>query len=180
MFGFFIGTACLIGFVMTLSRARRARAFGGGCGFGGRGGFGRHGGYGRHGYDEEGPGWGDEGRRSSRRNAWFLRGLFERLETTPGQERVLMEAVEELREAGRKVRGEGRQTREDMAKALKSPVFDEALFGDLFSRHDVALEELRKAFVGAAAKVHDALDERQRERFARFVAAGQFGPFWAH
>jgi hypothetical protein len=181
MFGFFIGTACLIGFIVTLSRARRACGYGG-CGGSGRrgfGGFGGHERHERHGWGGDGGGWDEDGPRRSRRGSWFLRGLFEQLETTPGQERVVVEAVEELREAARKVRGEGRQTMEDVGKAMKSPVFDEALFGDLFSRHDVALEGVRKAFVGAAAKIHDVLDEQQRERFARLVSSGRFAPFWA-
>lgn len=178
MFGFFFGTACLIGFVVTLARARRAYGYGG-CGPG-RHGFGGRGGFGHHGWGDGGRGgWDEDGPRRSRRGSWFLRGLFEQLETTPGQERVIVDAVDELREAARKVRGEGRQTLEDVGKSMKSPVFDEALFGDLFSRHDIALEGLRKAFVGAAAKIHEALDERQRERFARLLSSGRFGPFWA-
>lgn len=175
MFGFFFGTACLIGFVVTLARARRAYGYGG-CGGPGRHGFGGHG---RHGWGRERDGWDEDGPRRGRRGSWFLRGLFEQLDTTPAQERVVVDAVEELREAARKVRGEGRQTLDDVGKAMKSPVFDEALFGDLFSRHDVALEGLRKAFVGSAAKIHEVLDERQRERFARLVSSGRFAPFWA-
>jgi hypothetical protein len=50
------------------------------------------------------------------------------------------------------------------------------LFGELYARHDRAIEDLRKAFVGATAKIHDALDERQRARLADLIESGpRFG-----
>jgi hypothetical protein len=55
---------------------------------------------------------------------------------------------------------------------MRSPAVDEVLFGEMFARHDAALEALRKAGVGAIAKVHDALDERQRARLADMIEAG--------
>jgi hypothetical protein len=55
------------------------------------------------------------------------------------------------------------------------------LLGELFARHDTELESLRKAFVGLTAKVHDALDDKQRSRLADIVEAGprffRHGPF---
>ncbi len=102
----------------------------------------------------------------------FLRALFQRLETTPGQEKVIVAAYEEMREATRSARGEVRTSREDLAKAMRSPAVDEVLFGEMFARHDAALETLRKAGIGALAKVHDALDEKQRARFADLIESG--------
>ena len=70
--------------------------------------------------------------------------------------------------------------------AMRAATFDEVLFGDLFSRHDTALESIRKSVVGALARTHDALDERQRARLADLVERGPaifrrrswgFGPF---
>jgi len=46
------------------------------------------------------------------------------------------------------------------------------LFGELFGRHDEALRELRKAFVGMARAHHDALDDKQRARLAELIEAG--------
>jgi len=107
----------------------------------------------------------------------FLRMLFQRLETTPGQEKVIVAAFEEMREAAGKARGEARSSRADLAKAMRSPAVDEVLFGEMFARHDAALEALRKAGIGAIAKVHDALDERQRARLADMIEAGPGGFF---
>jgi hypothetical protein len=55
---------------------------------------------------------------------------------------------------------------------MRKPVFDEVLFGELFARHDSTLERLRKAVVGALAKTHDALDDRQRQRLGDMIAEG--------
>src|SRR5262245_20230698 len=89
-------------------------ARGGRCG--GRWGHGRWGGggWGRWGGDEGGP-WMFQ--------RFFLRRLFERLQTTPGQERVISEAIGEVREALRNARGEFRSSREDIARAFSADAF---------------------------------------------------------
>jgi hypothetical protein len=172
MFGFLIGTVCLIGLVKTL---RWGRHHGGGCGYG----YGHHGGgYGRRSWG--GGGWG--GYPGDHEGGWggggwggpsvLLRALFQRLETTPGQEKVIVAAYEEMRAATRDARGEVRTSREELAKVMRAPAVDEVLFGEMFARHDAALETLRKAGVGAIAKVHDALDEKQRARFADLIESG--------
>ena len=175
MLGFVIGTVCLIGLVKTLRWGRHHR---GGCGYGGYGGgYGEHGGWGRR-------GWGGWDGHPGEHGGWgggfggppvFLRMLFRRLETTPGQEKAIVAAYEELREAGQKTRGELRAARSEIAKAMRSPAIDEVLFGEMFARHDTALETLRKAGIGAIARVHDALDERQRARFADLIESGPGG-----
>lgn len=192
MFGFFVGTACLIGLVYTLRR--------GGC----------HGGYGYRqrarfagcgSYDDSSCGsWGNqdvEGDRggggpfrSHGRGHWnhgappmaffFLRRVFQALDTTPGQEKVIRAAVEELVAEANKHRGEVQKSREDIAKAMRSASFDETGMGELFARHDASLEALRKAVVGALAKTHEALDEEQRKRLADMIErAGGWRGGWA-
>jgi hypothetical protein len=167
MLGFLIGTVCLVGLVKTLRWGRH-----GGCGYGYRRGWG--GGYGGYGPWGDHGGWGDQGYGGG---GWggpsvFLRMLFRRLETTPGQEKVIVAAYEEMREAAREARGELKQSRAEIAKAMRGPAIDEVLFGEMFARHDAAMDKLRKAGIGAIAKVHDALDERQRARFADIVESG--------
>jgi hypothetical protein len=146
----------------------------GGCGHGGR--WRRHG-FG-HGYGSwDGPdGWDDDigpGRwHGGFGPRFFFRSLADRLNATPEQERVIRNAFDELRESASKLRGEGRKTRAEVAEAFRKPHFDEVLFGELYARHDRELEDLRKAFVGAGARVHEALDERQRARLADLIERG--------
>jgi Spy/CpxP family protein refolding chaperone len=152
MFGFFIGTACLVGLVMTVRRGRHGHC--GAYGFGPRS-FGRR-------------GWG--GARGGSR--FFLSILFDRLETTPAQEKVIVVALDELRDAARAQRSEVRRTRDDVAAAVRSPSFDETRLGELFARHDTAIESMRRAAVGAIGKIHAVLEDNQRERLADLIEAG--------
>ncbi|WP_240807468.1 Spy/CpxP family protein refolding chaperone [Polyangium spumosum] len=192
MFGFLIGTACLIGLIKVLRHGGCHRGYGyrsfgyaGGCGsYGGDGcghGYG-HGGWegGGHGREQGGP-FRTHGRAGFRPRGYgmphfVLRRLFEALDTTPGQEKAIAAAMEEMREVMAKHRGELRKSREDLARVMRSPSFDETVMGELFARHDAALEVMRKATVGSMAKVHEVLDERQRARLADLIEQGP--GFW--
>lgn len=144
MLGFLFGTVCLVGLIKVL----------------------RHGGHGQ--------GWGrrawGRGRLGPRR---MLRGVFERLDISPGQEKVIAQAAGELMDAAAPLREEMHATRRDVALALRSPTLDEVALGELFARHDDALREARKRAVGAIARVHDALDDRQREALAALLENGR-------
>ncbi len=105
-----------------------------------------------------------------------MRGVLERLQTTPGQEKAIVAAVDEARETMRSLRGEADLSRQDLARAFTASSFDAELLGHTFARHDEAIETARKAAIGALAKIHDALDERQRAELADLVAKGpRFG-----
>ena len=177
MLGIIIGTVCLIGLVKVLRHGRHGygRGYGGGCG-GGWGGGGRF-----RGYRDHGGGYGgDEGgfRRGGWGGGWgggpgfILRAIIDQLDATPEQEKVIAAAFREVRDEAAKNRAEARKSREDIAKAMRSPGFDEVLLGELFARHDTAIEGLRKAFTGALAKVHVVLDEKQREELAGLIEHG--------
>lgn len=192
MLGFIVGTACLIGLIKVLRRGGCHGGYGygrlgggchgGGChGGGGRwGGGGWGGGWGHHGgpnhFGAQSP-WGGGGGGDGAR--WMLRSLFERLQTTPGQERVILEAVDTLRKQGTDGREALRQTASDAARAFRGERFDEAVMGDAFARQDASLETMQKALFDALQKVHDALDERQRRELADMMerGVGFFGRF---
>ncbi len=135
-----------------------------------------------------GGGWGaphygeDRGEAGGRGGRGFGRGyvistILDRIGATPVQERAIRAAFEELRtEAMRAGGGQAKELRHDIASALKNPAFDEVLLGELFARHDRAIEDVRKAFVGFMAKTHDALDQEQRARLAELVEKGP--RFW--
>ena len=171
MLGIIIGTACLIGLIKVLRHGRGGYGYGGGgCGRGGWGGGGRfrghrdhEGGYGRH---EEG------GFRRGGGPGFFLRAIIEQLDATPEQEKVIAAAFREVRDEATKNRAEMRKSREDIAKAMRSPGFDEVLLGELFARHDTAIEGMRRAVTGALAKVHVVLDEKQRDQLAGIIENG--------
>ncbi len=111
------------------------------------------------------------GFRRRGRGLW-LRKLFERLDTSPGQEKVIKQSTEELFEATRGVRTELDHSRHELANALRNGVIDETSMGEMFARHDEKLRELRKATVLAFAKINDALDDDQRRELADLLERG--------
>ena len=145
MFGFMIGAASLIGLIYVLR--------GGGCRS-----------YGGH--------WGHHGRGWGQGRYGLFDRLFDRLGVTSSQERDVRSAVDEFFAAARDFRRDVFDTRADVARTVKADAFDETLMGDVFSRHDDAMDKLRKSFVGALAKLHSVLDDRQRERLADLIASG--------
>jgi hypothetical protein len=165
MLGFLFGTVCLVGLIKVLRR---------GHGYCGRFGYGHGhgcGGYGYHGYGGEGYG-GYGGSRG--RSPWFLRSLFERLETTPGQEKAIAHALDQLRENRRVLREELQQTRADIARAVGGGLIDDRTLDETFARHDRLLAQLRVSFVEALKTVTETLDEGQRKQLAQWLEGG----FW--
>lgn len=174
MLGFIIGTVCLIGLIKVLGRGRGWHRMGYG-GWGGGGACSHGGGYG-YGHGHRGWSGGGGGPR------WFLRSIFERLETTPGQEKAILSALDELRENKKVVREELQATRGDIARAVASGLVDDSTLEETFARQDRLLAQLRVSFVEAVKKITEALDERQRKQVADVLEGGGFfggrGPRW--
>ncbi len=193
MLGFLIGAGCLIGLVKLLKHHHYGR-YGGwhgshhGCparrhGWRGPGGWhyhhdhhhdhhhDPHGWHGPRGRRWPGPGFGPWARGRGR-TSWWLYPLFSRLDTTPGQEKVIRREAEALRASLEEGRGELLSSRGDIASALRGASLDETKLGELFARHDDRLRAFREQLVGSLARVHDALDEQQRERLAGLIESG--------
>ena len=159
MLGFVLGTVCLIGLVKMLRRG------------------GYHGGFGAGGYrcGGGGAGYGGGWRGFGGPRMW-LRSFFERMETTPGQEKVILSAVDELRASRGAVREEIQQSRADLARAISSGLIDDATLEETFARHDRLLAQMRVSFVEATKKITEALDERQRKHLGDLLEGrGWFG-----
>ena len=108
-------------------------------------------------------------------HGWWLRGLFRRLDTTPGQEKVILESFESLRGAWSKFRGEAEKLRADVAKAFSGEHLDHEPLKAAFLRQDGLLEELRREMLVALEKIHEALDARQRKLVGEMLEAGFWG-----
>jgi Spy/CpxP family protein refolding chaperone len=154
MFGFIVGTVCLIGLVKVLRRGHGWHGHWGHDGFASRYGRGRPGG----------------------RRRWFMRSVFERLDTTPGQEKAIVHALDELSENRALVREEAEHTRADVARVIAGGFVDDASLEETFARHDRLLAQLRVSFVEALKKTTEALDERQRKQVGALLErSGRFG-----
>lgn len=103
-----------------------------------------------------------------------------RVDANPEQYKVIRDELETLFESMRPLRREFRLSRDDFAKALRTDGFDEEILGESFARQDEQMTEVRKAIVGALARIHDVLDDRQRARLASMLESGARwgGPQW--
>lgn len=102
----------------------------------------------------------------------LLRWLFERLETSPGQERVIRQAAEELQDVLREVRGKWKDSLGEVAEALRGDEFGHEKIAAAWVRQDGALEQARLALVENLQKVHEALEPHQRKVLAELLERG--------
>ena len=112
------------------------------------------------------------GRLGGRRPAWMARRLARRLEASPEQERVLLEEMEALRSSLAELRRDLLVSRQDLAGALSAQALDPAAVDALFARAGSRLEALRARLGAALARIHGALDPRQRQLLAELVRSG--------
>jgi len=157
MFGFIFGTLCLVGLVRVVTRRRYGRYGHGHYGYGHFRGGGHCGGPGR---------FGGFGPRAA------LNSVLARLDTAPGQEKVITQAVSDFVDSARQSGRDVRETRRAIADVLRSDHVDDARLHEVFARHDAALDQVRRAGVDATRKVHEALDERQRKILGDLVEGG--------
>lgn len=122
--------------------------------------------WGRHGY----------GGFSGRRN-WVLRRLFQQLDTTPGQEKVIANAVENAQRVMWQTRSQFFSSRSSFAAAMRGEAFDSAAVNAAFDAQQASLDEVKKALKEGMQAIHEALNPEQRARLADLV---EFGPGSMH
>lgn len=159
MFFHFLGVLFLIAFFVVLKRSRRGR-----CGSGDYG-------HGRH-------------HRRRHRSLW-RRGLdhaFERLDTSPGQEKEIRSAMSGLFDDVVPARREMKKAmKEILSTALSEDVFDEEALRLAMTEQEDRITGLRESLIAMLSRVHEALDEEQRTQLAAFakrrMAPSMGGPY---
>jgi Spy/CpxP family protein refolding chaperone len=119
--------------------------------------------------------WAHGGHGGGIGGSFWLRMLYTRLDTTPGQEREIRSALEELRERGRDAKSGMLDTRESLGRAIGGDTFDDSAFEVVSARVDATSEKMKDALVSALKRIHGVLDPKQRERLAELVSKGAFG-----
>jgi len=140
---------------------RRRFGYGGSCGRGGwaRGRWGR---------------WG-HGRHGGIGGSFWLRALFSKLDTTPGQEKEIRSALEDFQRSARESKEALGGSREAVARAVKGETFDEIAIGEAVVKIDSATGNVKHAFEAALRRIHAILDPKQRERLAEILERGPRG-----
>lgn len=108
------------------------------------------------------------------RSRW-LRAVFHRLDTTPGQEREIRAALEDLVDRARDARSGAGSARVTVARAIAGEAFDESAFEATSARLDATRAQLEDAMRSALRRVHGVLDAHQRARLAAMLEHGFWG-----
>ena len=130
-------------------------------------------------------GAGGYGYRGGGPRRWMLRKLFERLDTTPGQEKVVMAAVDDVQRKAWSARSGLFAARGEVAKALRTETFDSAAINEVLEKQQAALDELKKSVREGLQSIHEAMSPEQRGHLADLVEFGparfhQGGHAWGH
>jgi uncharacterized membrane protein len=96
----------------------------------------------------------------------MLSFLSRRLDATAAQEKVMREAIEDVRSRADGVWAEVSSARASLADAFRSPDLDPEFIVTELRRADDGLEELRRTLAGRIAELHAVLDKHQREALA--------------
>ena len=162
MFGFVIGTLCLLGLIgLVRASFHHHHHF-------------AHGGYGPHGR------WG--GRRGGHGRG-FERGVAQaagevfkrRLRIDEDQEGIVDHALTDLRGSGREYVDLLKDVRKDLAAAFAGEVVDEAAISSAFARHDEEMAKTRRDAVSALKQIHGVLDADQRKAATEWLGAVEPG-----
>ena len=179
MLGFVVGSVCLIALIKMFRRGRH-------CGHGHHGWRHQHGsgGHGCGGHHHQQHGWsggyeGDHGfddgfddDDGDRNRVVFLRSLFSQLQATPGQERIIVDGLKELKGAFQKAKSAQRKSAHDLSEALRSDTLSMDAMGSVFAALDEGTDAVRNGAFSALTKIHEVLDERQRRVLSDLIARG--------
>lgn len=148
MFGFLVGGVSLAALLCVLSgRHRRCGAF-------------------QRGVGPDGPPWGKRGGPPQR---WMLRKLFRKLETTPGQEQIITEEAQAIRDAMGRFRGKWARMSGAAAHAFGDEAFDKAPLDAAISDHQAQAQRAFEQLSDSLSTIHDSLVPEQRSKLANVL-----------
>ncbi len=134
----------------------------------------------RHGW-RHGGAWRHYGDGPGRHGGWHHRGgwrryalysLFERIDATPGQEKVIAGAMDELRTKLGQMRAQWSEQRHQAASTFRGESVTAEQADAVFAPFGQQFDQLRDAASEAMRKIHEALDDRQRRILADLVENG--------
>jgi len=106
------------------------------------------------------------------RSHFALRYFFRKLNATAGQEKVIRDSFNEVRDTMSTLRPTWLQARQDIARAITQEQVDPAAIQSAVSKQDELIQQGREAVVSALKKVHAVLDVEQRKALADLIEKG--------
>lgn len=108
---------------------------------------------------------------------WMMRRLFQHLDTTPGQEKVIANAMENAQRVAYQTREQFFRSRADFARAMRGEQFDTAAVNESFDAQQKAVDDVKAAIREGLQQIHEALTPEQRNRLGDLI---EFGPARLH
>lgn len=103
------------------------------------------------------------------RRRWMLNAALARIDATPAQERVIVGELDRMQERIHAAKGNLKDSRGDLAAAIRNPQLDDAALGAVLGRVDAVTAEVRTAAIEALRGIHAVLDDKQRAQVADLV-----------
>lgn len=104
-----------------------------------------------------------------------LYGMFEALDTSPGQEKAIRSALKDMKLGLSELRPDVQAARARVASELAGDGFDAPALEESLDEHLSGLLRANRVVTEALGKIHEALDAEQRRRLARFIESMPFG-----
>ena len=121
------------------------------------------------------------GRGHHGRGYFGMRHVFRRLDTSPGQEKVIRNALDEMRASSREWKARATAARPELADLIRQNQVGAAEWNAWLGARVAEMNEASPGWVAALSKVHEVLDDRQRATLADYVEKGRgFYPRLAH
>ncbi len=121
--------------------------------------------------------YGGRGFRGGGARRWLMRQLFERLDTSPGQEKVVSGVVDDVQRKAYAARESFFGARAEVAKAMRSDTFDSASLNEVYEKQQAKLDELKKTVREGLQSIHEVMTPNQRAGLADLI---EFGPAGFH
>lgn len=110
--------------------------------------------------------------RRHRHGGYGTYWAFRRLDTSPGQEKVIRTALSEARDILRDFKKDSRGAKEELLPILEAEHLDEQAVDSWLGARQRSFEELKPRLMNIVKTIHDVLDPEQRRKLARWVAHG--------
>jgi Spy/CpxP family protein refolding chaperone len=109
--------------------------------------------------------------RRHRHGGYGAYWAFRRLDTSPGQEKVIRTALSEAREVFRDFRKSNHGAKQELGPILEAEHLDERALESWLGARESSFQELKPRLMDIAKRIHDVLDPEQRRRVARWVTS---------
>lgn len=104
--------------------------------------------------------------------SFWMRRIFEDLDTTSSQEREIKSAIDDVERVARETRRELGDARGELGRAFEAESLNEIALGELSVRADKATATMKEAFEAALRRIHATLDPKQRAIVADLLTRG--------